>query len=257
MDGPESPGQANRAVWDHPIQMHVRVFAVSDAGAGGIAGSNGEWRVGRCSGDCPRFAPAMRPENSFESLQQKHELEMVSGERLMAGLGRPISYHAGPKPYSLRVQFAPEWMPSGKLGLRVKPQLGMPDGSGITTKKYDAGLADTSSFLVQGFPNDAPGARFRGTAVSRPLLGTQASGDLRFHARHPADLPASGGAQRPEALGAGAFLHSGLSHHLPGGRFGRAHRMVHTAAHGCGRGWPKTCPNTFSTKAPSCSRTTR
>ncbi len=60
----------------------------------------------------------------IQSLEQKHQLEVVSSERLMAGVGRPISYRAGAKPYQLRVQFSPEWLAHGKLGLRVKPQIG-------------------------------------------------------------------------------------------------------------------------------------
>jgi len=84
-------------------------------------------------------------------------LEVVSSERLMAGIGRPISYHAGAKPYQLRVQFSPEWRPNGKLGLQVKPQINVSGEAGVALKKYDAGLPDTSSFLVQGFLNDPPG----------------------------------------------------------------------------------------------------
>ncbi|MGB6947146.1 MAG: Flp pilus assembly protein CpaB [Bryobacteraceae bacterium] len=158
-DGLESPGHPNRAVWDHPIQMYVHVLAVSDGALADLQAQT----VTHASGDALKLSAFRSSDDArklIESLQQKHELEMVSSERLMAGLGRPISYHAGPKPYALRVQFSPEWMPSGKLGLRVKPRLGFPNGSEFTTKKYDAALADTSSFLVEGFPNDAPGQDF-------------------------------------------------------------------------------------------------
>jgi Flp pilus assembly protein CpaB len=153
---PESPGQSSRAVWDHPIQMHVRVLAVSDRALAELQAQT----VNHAPGDSFKvstFRSSKEARKLIESLQQKHEVEMVSSERLMAGLGRPISYHAGPKPYGLRVQFSPEWMPGGKLGLRVKPQFGLPNGAGITIEKYDAGLADSSTFLVQGFPDDASG----------------------------------------------------------------------------------------------------
>jgi hypothetical protein len=44
-------------------------------------------------------------------------LEVVSSERLMAGVGRPISYRAGAAPYQLRVQFSPEFATGGASGL--------------------------------------------------------------------------------------------------------------------------------------------
>jgi len=152
-------------LWDHPVQFRVHVLDVSDAAlaelqaqmvAGSVRESNDSWRVTavRSSDEAWKL---------IRGLQQKHELEEVSTERLTAGVGRPISYRAGAKPYQLEVQFSPEWTPSGKLGLRVKPQIGFPGASadstakGIATRKYDAALPDTSSFLVQGFLNDSTG----------------------------------------------------------------------------------------------------
>ncbi len=158
-DAAEAIPFAGAGIWDHPIQLHVRVLKVSDSAlmelqsqlaAGASAGESpeGSWRVAALrSGD--------DTQKLIQTLEQKHEVEEVSRERLMAGVGRPISYHAGPKPYQLRVRFSPEWMTPGKLGLRVKPQIGVPGAPG--TKQYDAGLPDISSFLVQGLLNDAPG----------------------------------------------------------------------------------------------------
>jgi Flp pilus assembly protein CpaB len=150
---------ASAVLWDHPVQLHVRVLDVSDTAltalqsqlaASASAGGSSEqlWRVAAFrSGDDAR--------KLMRSLEKQHELEIVSGERLMAGIGRPISYRTGAKSYQLRVQFAPEWLPTGKLGLRVKPQIDAP--STPEAKPFDAGLPDTSSFLVQGFRNDPPG----------------------------------------------------------------------------------------------------
>ncbi len=154
-DAPEST-PAGPAVWDHPIQFRVQVLALSDAALGELqaqligGGPDDSWRV-------TAFRSGDDAWKLIRKLQQKHELEEVSSERLMAGVGRPISYRAGAKPYQLQVQFAPEWTPSGKLGLRVKPQIGFPDtvaeavGKADAIRKYDAALPDTSSFLVQGF----------------------------------------------------------------------------------------------------------
>jgi Flp pilus assembly protein CpaB len=159
---PEATRSANGAAWDHPIQMHVRVLELSDAAlkelrAQSAKGTSDEsWRVAA-------FHSGDEAAKLIQSLELKHQLEVVSSERLMAGVGRPISYHAGARSYQLRVQFSPEWLPTGKLGLGVKPQIGDPGGSGSIAKKYDAGLpgdfigGDTSSFLVEGLVPDASG----------------------------------------------------------------------------------------------------
>ena len=155
---PEST-PANTAVWDHPIQFRVHVLALSDAALGELqaqlvgGGRDDSWRV-------TAFRSGDDAWKLIQKLQQKHEMEEVANERLMAGVGRPISFRAGAKPYQLQVQLAPEWTPNGKLGLRVKPQIGFPDtvaeavGKADAIRKYDATLPDTSSFLVQGFGND-------------------------------------------------------------------------------------------------------
>lgn len=151
----EPSGSANAAAWDHPIQLHVQAFSASDGALEELqthsspVGADHSWRVAA-------FDSGYDAAKLIHSLEQKHEVEVVSSERLMAGLGRPISYRAGPKRYQLRVQFAPEWLSAGKLALRVKPQVGVPGAPEVATINYDIGLQDTSSFLLQGFFNSPP-----------------------------------------------------------------------------------------------------
>ena len=149
--GLESTGPAEG--WVHPIQFHVWVLEASDAGleelralstdvAGTPGWSDNSWRVAA-------FRSGNEAARLVHSLKQKHEVEVVSSERLMAGVGRPISYVEGTQPDQLRVQFSPELLATGRLGLRVKPQIGV--------SKYEAGLPDTSSFLILGLGNDPGG----------------------------------------------------------------------------------------------------
>ncbi|MGA2215047.1 MAG: Flp pilus assembly protein CpaB [Bryobacteraceae bacterium] len=152
--------------WDHPIQLHVQVLNVTEPafeqlrsrlGSGPGGGSpDADWRVGS-------FPSGEDGAKLIQSLQRKHELEVVSSERLMAGVGRPISYRAGAAPYHLRVQFSPELASGGALSLRVKPEISAPSGSGVATSKYDAGLPANSSFLVESSStDDAPDRLFPG-----------------------------------------------------------------------------------------------
>jgi pilus assembly protein CpaB len=142
--------------WDHPIQLRVQVLNVTEAALSELgsgltnASSDGEWRVSA-------FRADVEAGDLIRSLKQKHELEIISSERLTAGLGRPISYRAGAAPYRLRVQFSPEWLPSGKVNLRVKPEISAPSGQGVVTSTYDSSLPDNSSFLVEGFVKNTSG----------------------------------------------------------------------------------------------------
>jgi Flp pilus assembly protein CpaB len=156
---------AGRDGWDHPIQLHVQVLNASDAafeelgsklGSGASGSPDAAWRVGS-------FGSGENAAKLIQNLQQKHELEVVSSERLMAGVGRPISYRAGAAPYQLRVQFAPEFAPGGRVSLRVRPEISAPSGSGVATSKYDAGLPSDASFLVEsGSKDHAPDRLFPG-----------------------------------------------------------------------------------------------
>jgi Flp pilus assembly protein CpaB len=152
--------------WDHPIQLHVEVLNVSagafeelgsrlDSGASG-GSPDAAWSVGS-------FRSGEDGTKLIQSLQQKHELEVVSSERLMAGVGRPISYRAGAAPYQLRVQFSPEFASGGTVSLRVKPEISAPSGSGVATSKYDAEMPANSTFLVEsGSTDHAPDRLFPG-----------------------------------------------------------------------------------------------
>ena len=119
-DGPETTRPATAASWNHPIRLHVWVLEATDAGlealrsrSAEVAPSDDSWRV-------TAFSSGDEAAQLVHRLEQKQQLEVVSSERLMAGVGRPISYRAGAKPYQLRVQFSPEWLPTGQLALRVE-----------------------------------------------------------------------------------------------------------------------------------------
>ncbi len=150
---PQTGGSASPAAhatgWDHPVQLHVEVLRASDAALGELASELND----PAADDSLRvaaFHSTGDAEHLVRSLEERHEIEVVSRERLTAGVGRPISFRAGAKPYQMRLQFTPE-STGGNVRLRVKPEISLPSGSGIATRKYDAGLPEGSSFLVRGW----------------------------------------------------------------------------------------------------------
>ncbi|HTR37203.1 MAG TPA: Flp pilus assembly protein CpaB [Bryobacteraceae bacterium] len=147
--GSSTSPAAHATSWDHPVQLHVEVLRASDAALGELASQLND----PAADDSLRvaaFHSAGDAEHLVRSLEEKHEIEVVSRERLTAGVGRPISFRAGAKPYQMRLQFSPE-SAGGNIRLRVKPEISLPSGAGIATRKYDAGLPEGSSFLVRGW----------------------------------------------------------------------------------------------------------
>ncbi|HEX5227170.1 MAG TPA: Flp pilus assembly protein CpaB [Bryobacteraceae bacterium] len=131
------------AIWDHPIQLHVQVLSASDAALEQLHKSSAHVEAPEDrSWKASSFASKDDAAKSVESLSQKHELEVVAGERLMAGIGRPISYHAGTSGDRLRVQFSAEQNGAGKLSLHVKPSIGAASGAELQ-------LPGTTSLLLE------------------------------------------------------------------------------------------------------------
>ncbi len=161
---PVTASTAATGGWEHPVQVHVQVLDVSDRAFAELSSrlespsnaqsSDALWRV-------DAFRAGEDAAKLIRSLRDKRELDVVATGRLMAGVGRAISYRAGSAPYQLRVQFAPERVAGGAVSLRVKPEISEPSGAGVATSKYDAGLPPDSSFLVESGATDPdPGKLF-------------------------------------------------------------------------------------------------
>lgn len=137
----------------HPIQLQVQVLAVS-------AGAESELDA-RLSpinaGDSMRiatFPSSADPGKLVESLKQRHELEVVSSQSLMAAAGQPASYRAGAGTYHLRMRFSPATARNGTVSLAVTPEISVPSGHGVETRQYDAELPEGASFLVEGLTSE-------------------------------------------------------------------------------------------------------
>jgi Flp pilus assembly protein CpaB len=177
-DAPESTRSANAPGWEHPIQLRVRVLDASDEALEALRAQCHEittdhsWRIAA-------FQAGEESWKLIQTLEQKQKLAIVSSERLMAGMARPISYHAGAKPDQLRVRFSSE-----SRGLRVKLRLGGAKGP-------EAQLPDTSNFLLESHANDPAGKLFPGYVWKNKHL-------VIFVSAHALQPAASGAVARTE-----------------------------------------------------------
>jgi Flp pilus assembly protein CpaB len=146
---PEERRSGGGAIWDHPIQLRVRVLSVSDAAQEELRAQSAPVESGK-AWRTAAFRSGGEGSDLVRKLEQKHELEVISGERLMAGVGRPGSYHVGAQPDELRVQFSPEWLGTNQLRLHVKPRMGRASAADI---QFPAG----PSFLLESAASDPDG----------------------------------------------------------------------------------------------------
>jgi Flp pilus assembly protein CpaB len=145
-DEPGSTRSSSAVGWDHPVELRIRVLSVGDAALEDLraksteVASDNSWRVAA-------FHSTEEARSLVRGLQENHQLEVVSRDRLLAGIGSPAKYRGGTKPDNLRVQFSPARLADNKFTLGVKPQLG--GASGPQTQ-----LPDKSSFLIESRASD-------------------------------------------------------------------------------------------------------
>ena len=142
------PGPAaGPTVWDHPLRLHIQALSVTDEALEELKAQAAEIapEASSSSGHSWRAACFRSSEDAakrIHKLEREQELEVISSERLMAGIGRPISYHEGSRPNQLRVQFSPQWLGPGKLVLEVQPRIGASEGTRTQLPP------DSTSFLL-------------------------------------------------------------------------------------------------------------
>jgi pilus assembly protein CpaB len=146
--------QQRPEVWDHPLRLHVRALGVSTSAwrelASKLTGAGGNDSLSVAA-----FRAGTDADQLVSALEQKQELETVSSWRLTAGVGRPISYRAGTgTACRLQVQFSPEIDSSGKLNLRVNPEISFQRAQGKEKRQYATNLGDPGAFLVSGLLKD-------------------------------------------------------------------------------------------------------
>jgi Flp pilus assembly protein CpaB len=140
-DAQEPAHSAASLVWDHPMQLRVQVLSVTPAALEALEAKSAEvtsdaaWRLAT-------VGSSEDAGNMVRSLAEKRELEVVSSERLTAGIGRPISYRAGSKPGDLAVSFAPQWQAGNRLALQVKERIGGSSGPPVE-------LRNAGGFLIE------------------------------------------------------------------------------------------------------------
>jgi hypothetical protein len=146
--------QQRPAGWDHPMRLHVRALGVSTSAlrelASKLTGAGGDDSLSVAA-----FRAGTDADQLVSALEQKQELETVSSWKLTAGVGRPISYRAGSgTACRLRVQFSPEIDSSGKLNLRVNPEVSFQRAQGREKRQYATNLGNPDAFLVSGLLKD-------------------------------------------------------------------------------------------------------
>ena len=141
--------KANPGRVDHAVQLHVQVLGASSDAVRELTSR----LTGLDDGERVRVATFRADTNAGDlvrKLEQAHELEVVSSSTLTASARRAATVRAAAASYQLRVQFFPAADRSGKLGLRVEPEISLRRSAGVETSRFDAAVPEDASFLVKG-----------------------------------------------------------------------------------------------------------
>ncbi len=136
------------------IQLQVQVLRASSAAATQLEsklkqpGSGDVWSV-------TEFSAGKEGNTLLQSLEQQHEVEVISAQHFTASPGRSARFRTGPAACQLGLEFSAEAGPGGKLNLRVKPETNVQIAGGIETHRYEAELPSSASFLVTGVLSEA------------------------------------------------------------------------------------------------------
>jgi hypothetical protein len=87
-------------------------------------------------------------------------VQLLSSESVDSPQWQEVSLQAGgsrPNEYDLRLRLTPRGAGNGKLNVRVRPELTLPQRGGVSSRRFSADLnvAEGQSVLVAGFERDA------------------------------------------------------------------------------------------------------
>jgi Flp pilus assembly protein CpaB len=131
------------------FEIRVRVLDATNAALDELSAKSTGYKAGD-SVSVAAFPSSAEADELLGRLTGKHEVDIVSLRTLDAALGVSVSYRAGSGSCRLRVEFVPQTGEHGKLKLRVAPEISIGTGEGIETKRYQADVPGSGSFLIRG-----------------------------------------------------------------------------------------------------------
>jgi len=145
---PAAPS-VTRTGWDHELQLHIRALSVSDAALEAF-GSRSSQVASDATWTVAAFQAGADAHRILRKMEGQQQAEEVANQRLLAGVGHPVTYQAGGPTSGLRLLFAPKRLPGNKLVLNVEPEM-------ATAKGPHTEFPETTSFLLEAKTGDANG----------------------------------------------------------------------------------------------------
>ena len=158
-----APAPAGKGKWAAAAAVaaagpHVN-FQVRMAAAAADAVRDISTRAGLAPGGAVRIG-ALPLDWKPEELDRNKSLRVLSSETVDSAQWHEVSLQAGGDAngeYDLRLRLTPRGAGNGKLNLRIRPELTLPQRGGMSSRKFSADLfvEEGQSVLVAGFERDA------------------------------------------------------------------------------------------------------
>jgi Flp pilus assembly protein CpaB len=136
------------------LQVEIKVLRASAVAAKGLESKlEHAW-----PGNSPAVAAFARGVDGLDLIQKmaaQHEIAILSERSLSASSAHPAWFRTGPARGQLGLELFPEGQPRGKVNLKIREEVVTQTSAGAETRRYEAGVPSTGSFLLGGIMSDA------------------------------------------------------------------------------------------------------
>jgi len=136
------------------LQVQIKVLRASESAARDLeskldpAGSADATAVSA-------FHSGVNVQELVEKLAREHEVSILAQRSFTASGTHPAWYRTGPAAGQLGLELFPESEPGGRVNLKIREEVVSQTAAGAETRRYEAGVPASGSFLLCGILNEA------------------------------------------------------------------------------------------------------
>ena len=135
------------------LQMDVKVLRVSAAAAKQLE-SKLYHAASEDSTAVSAFQPGVDASDLIHKLAGQHEVAILAERSFGASGGHPAWFRTGPAAGQLGLELFPEGQPGGRTNLKIREEVITQNAAGAETRRFEAGVPGSGSFLLSGILND-------------------------------------------------------------------------------------------------------
>jgi Flp pilus assembly protein CpaB len=135
------------------LQVDVRVLRASESAARDLE-SKLDPAASADSTTVSPFHSGVNAREIIEKLAAEHEISILAQRSFTASGSHPAWFRTGPAAGQLGLELFPETEPGGRVNLKIREETISQTAAGAETRRYEAGVPASGSFLLHGILNE-------------------------------------------------------------------------------------------------------